>query len=184
MSEPLNFFEQLAIDTGITESEAKASWGKLINNISAAKKVAAFHTKFGLGYDGPPRELDDDLALFRIGFMLEELAEYCVASGYKKLGEDLHNLHSMLQNREVPHTARVEQRNFHDQLDALVDLSYVLHGTAYLQGFDIDGAFQVVHTANMAKVRVERAEDSKRGSTYDVVKPEGWTPPDLTEFLK
>ena len=39
-----------------------------------------------------------------------------------------------------------------------------------------------VQRANMAKERVLKAEDSKRGSTWDVRKPTGWVPP-RTEFL-
>jgi hypothetical protein len=42
-----------------------------------------------------------------------------------------------------------------------------------------------VQKANMAKVRVAKAEDSKRGSTFDVRKPEGWVGPEarLEEIL-
>jgi hypothetical protein len=35
----------------------------------------------------------------------------------------------------------------------------------------------------MAKVRAERAEQSERGGTWDVVKPDGWTPPDIEGIL-
>lgn len=40
-----------------------------------------------------------------------------------------------------------------------------------------------VQRANMSKERVLRAEDSKRGSTYDVRKPVGWIPPDSEGIL-
>ncbi len=69
------------------------------------------------------------------------------------------------------------------QLDALVDLMYVLLGTSYLQGFDLKEAWNRVHAANMTKIRTERADDSKRGSVYDVVKPEGFRPPDLSDLV-
>jgi len=68
-------------------------------------------------------------------------------------------------------------------LDALVDLTYVVLGTAYLHGFDFNEAFRRVHEANMKKVRAEAKTDSKRGTAYDVVKPEGWTPPDLGDLV-
>lgn len=192
MSEQVDFYGKIAKDIGCSRQEAKRFWIAAMHSGGAShplvtqtqfQKVAQFHRKYRLEYEGKPRELDDELALFRIGFMLEELAEYCVASGYKKLGNDLSDLHGMLKNRETPHSFRGSGRNFHDQLDALVDLSYVVNGTAYLQGFDFDAAFQTVHEANMKKIRTERPEDSKRGSKYDVVKPHNWSPPDLTEFL-
>ena len=40
-----------------------------------------------------------------------------------------------------------------------------------------------VQRANMSKERVLRAEDSKRGSTWDVRKPTGWIPPHTEEIL-
>lgn len=121
--------------------------------------VREFHEKFELRYDGPPRQLPGDMGKFRRDFMLEEIDEHFNA----EYDSDLEK-----------------------QLDALVDLAYVLFGTAYLQGFTPEKfyeAFRRVHAANMLKVRALKAEDSKRGSTYDVVKPEGWQPPDLSDLV-
>ena len=115
--------------------------------------IRMFHEKYQLEYNGPPRSLPEELARFRTNFMQEELTEY----------NGSHDLH--------------------DELDALVDLVYVALGTAYLHGFDFNEAWRRVQSANMRKVRAERAGDSKRGSTYDVVKPPGWTPPDLSDLV-
>jgi predicted HAD superfamily Cof-like phosphohydrolase len=40
-----------------------------------------------------------------------------------------------------------------------------------------------VQRANMSKERALKASDSKRGSTYDVIKPVGWTPPQTEEII-
>ena len=40
-----------------------------------------------------------------------------------------------------------------------------------------------VQRANMSKERVLRQSDSKRGSTYDVIKPAGWVPPGTEEII-
>ena len=128
--------------------------------LQAMKDIEEFHKKFCLDYDGPPRELPQELGAFRFRFMDEELQEYSTAD----LAGDLEG-----------------------QLDALVDLCYVAMGTAYLQGFTPERfaeAWSRVHAANMSKVRTKREEDSKRGSTYDVVKPQGWTPPVLSDLCK
>lgn len=114
--------------------------------------VKDFHEKFGLVYDGPPRELPPELARFRERFMDEELIEYVISG-------------------------RLE-----DRLDALVDLTYVIFGTALLHGFNFEEAFRRVHEANMLKMRASSADDSKRNSAFDVVKPPGWTPPDLSDL--
>lgn len=119
--------------------------------------IEEFHQKFQLHYDGPPRQLPPPLSIFRQKFMKEELDEYAYANAKGEL---------------------------EGQLDALVDLMYVALGTAYLQGFDLREAWRRVHEANMKKVRVTLASQSKRKSTFDVVKPEGWTPPDLSDLVK
>jgi hypothetical protein len=36
----------------------------------------------------------------------------------------------------------------------------------------------------MQKRRAQSANESKRGSAFDIVKPDGWTPPDLTDLLE
>lgn len=40
-----------------------------------------------------------------------------------------------------------------------------------------------VQRANMSKERALRESDSKRGSTYDVIKPAGWIPPRTEEII-
>jgi predicted HAD superfamily Cof-like phosphohydrolase len=119
--------------------------------------IIDFHEKFQLIYSGKPRRLPDDLSEFRIKFLKEELQEYIRA---------------------------VDLDDFPDQLDALVDLAYVTLGTAYLHGFNFNEAWRRVHRANMMKIRAMRPEDSTRGNhRFDIVKPKGWTAPDLTDLV-
>ena len=118
--------------------------------------VKAFHEKFEVGYDGPPRALESKEMIFRLTAMNEELVEYMVA---------------------------VQKDDLEGQFDALIDLIYFAMGTAYLQGFDFNEGMSRVQEANMAKVLAGSAEDSKRGFKRDVVKPEGWTAPDLGDLV-
>lgn len=72
--------------------------------------------------------------------------------------------------------------------DALLDLAYVTYGTALFLGINPGqwhAGMHAVHSCNMAKERVLRAEESKRGSTFDCRKPEGWVGPEsqLKEIL-
>lgn len=146
--------------------------------------VKEFHVKFGLEYDGPPRDLEDDMALFRIGFMIEELGEYADASGFTMIAKSLADIHDAIKNNVASFNDRNGPRDPEKQLDSLVDLNYVSDGTAYLHGFDFDEAYERVHHANMAKIRVDKEtlEGSVRKSKYDVVKPPGWSPADLTDL--
>ena len=139
--------------------------------------IEAFHQKFGLEYTGKPRMLEPDLFGFRLGFLHEELKEY---------NEEQAGLIEALTADDGKPDHRRIALGLHQQLDALVDLVYVALGTAYLQfGPDVfHEAWKRVQTANMAKVRAESADQSKRGSTFDVVKPQGWTPPDHHDLVK
>lgn len=135
--------------------------------------IAAFHEKFALTYDGKPRHLGQELSDFRRGFMTEELEEYKEAIDLLQIEEDI----GFEDAAEITHQLETA-------LDSLVDLVYVALGTAYLHGFDFDEAWRRVHEANMRKVRAENESDSKRGSTFDVVKPKGWEPPSHKDLVE
>jgi predicted HAD superfamily Cof-like phosphohydrolase len=139
--------------------------------------IEAFHQKFGLEYAGKPRILEPELFEFRKKFILEELEEW--DQEQEKLVE------SLTADDGHPDHRRIAM-GLHQQLDALVDLTYVVLGAAYLQfGAEVfHNAWKRVQTANMAKVRAETADQSKRGSVFDVIKPAGWTPPDHHDLVK
>mgnify|MGYP002021292250 FL=1 len=68
-------------------------------------------------------------------------------------------------------------------LDALADIGYILAGTIINHGMQhiYDDAFDEVHRSNMAKLvdgKVLRRDDGK------VMKPEGWQPPQLAQFIQ
>ena len=91
--------------------------------------------------------------LFRISAMLEELSEFTSA----------------------PNKA--------EELDALVDLIVFAYGTVDRMGYAdaFDEAFSRVMKANIAK---ELGANSKRGGfQIDLVKPEGWTAPQLNDLV-
>jgi hypothetical protein len=137
--------------------------------------VGEFHSKFDLprvaSYCGPcqryhpwegekpgPSDASDDLLVFRAKFLAEELKEF-------RLG--------------------VLSGNIAEMADALVDLVYVAMGTAHLLGLPWEDLWDDVQAANMRKVRAKPdGSDSKRGSSWDVVKPEGWLPPDTWAVLE
>lgn len=135
--------------------------------------IEQFHQKFDLRYEGPPRMLPMDLRLFRMKFMKEELDEY---------GTNAVQCQDELDKPEPDVDAIAIL--LEGMLDALVDEIYVVAGTAYLHGFDFNEAWCRVHEKNMQKVRAKTdGSDSKRGSSHDVVKPAGWTPPSHADLV-
>lgn len=124
--------------------------------------VGRFHKKFNLpevySTRFGPKEVTPELMDFRIKFLQEELDEF-------KEGND-----------ETDHAK---------MFDALIDLVYVALGTAHLLGYPWIYGWEAVQDANMAKVRAKAdGSNSARGSSYDVVKPEGWVPPDIIGVLQ
>jgi predicted HAD superfamily Cof-like phosphohydrolase len=117
-------------------------------------RIIEMHKKFDLAADQAPKALPDDEKNFRIVAMQEELDEYADANTRA------------------------------DELDALVDLQVFLLGTVYRHGFaDVfDEAFNRVMDANMQKMLAGEALHSKRGFARDLVKPAGWTAPNLSDL--
>jgi predicted HAD superfamily Cof-like phosphohydrolase len=70
-----------------------------------------------------------------------------------------------------------------EMLDALIDMLVVTIGAIHSAGFDAEGAWKEVMRTNFAKIdkdtgKVVKREDGK------VLKPDGWTPPDLKPFIE
>lgn len=121
--------------------------------------VMSFHQRFVPDtIEILPKFLDGEKFDFRKRFLLEEVEEF------------------------------VEAHREHDlagAADALVDLVYVAIGTAIMMGLPWEKMWDEVQAANMRKVRGDPdASNSKRQSRFDVVKPEGWQPPDIQGVLK
>jgi predicted HAD superfamily Cof-like phosphohydrolase len=70
-----------------------------------------------------------------------------------------------------------------EQLDALVDILVVTIGAIHSAGWNAEGSWKEVMRSNFAKIdhetgKVRKREDGK------VLKPVGWTAPDLKQFIK
>lgn len=126
--------------------------------------VGEFHSKFELPTCNTSyvRPLPDELKKFRSDFLQEELDEFKLA----------------LENDDII-----------EQIDGLLDMIYVAHGTLHMMGLSVpvvQACWDDIQRSNMSKVRAEHEEDerSKRKSSFDVVKPEDFTPPRIKEILE
>jgi predicted HAD superfamily Cof-like phosphohydrolase len=70
-----------------------------------------------------------------------------------------------------------------ETLDACMDMIWVILGFCYMKGYDVAGAWNEVARSNLAKINPETGKVNKR-EDGKVLKPEGWTPPQLAEFVK
>jgi predicted HAD superfamily Cof-like phosphohydrolase len=98
-----------------------------------------------------------------------------------QLNRDQYQLYCNLIREEFDELC--DSDNKVDDLDALVDILVVTVGALHSLGVDAEGAWNEVMRTNFAKIdsttgKVRKREDGK------VLKPEGWTPPDLKPFVK
>lgn len=120
--------------------------------------VHEFQEKFAVPMPETPLIPTQEVTEFRIKFMQEELDEF----------------------REA-----IASNDLHKAADALVDLEYVLKGTVLMMGLGTvwPALWDEVHEANMRKERATSAEQSKRGTALDVIKPAGWVGPNFDRIL-
>ena len=121
------------------------------------KDIDSFHKKYKFEKNekvGIPD--DNELVNFRTSFLMEELAEY---------------------------TQAITKKDSAAALDALVDIVYIALGTAWLFNLPFERAWEQVQKANMSKIRT-KSKSKKRGTSFDVVKPKGWTAPDIEQIIE
>ncbi len=120
------------------------------------KSLLEFNEAFEIPKLNNPGLGTDELIELRIKLLTEEVEEYAEAA---RAGDMV------------------------EILDALADIGYILAGTIINHGMQhiYDDSFDEVHRSNMAKLvdgKVLRRADGK------VMKPEGWQPPNLAQYLE
>lgn len=149
--------------------------------MSQIKDLVEFHRKFAIPANIEPGFLEESLMQMRLNFLLEELLETATAAGFIFLEDQCKFVRQQV----------VQQEDLHAIVDGLIDLVYVALGTAEMMGLGCqkgissiwDEAWRRVHQANLKKVRVVDATESKRGHSVDLRKPKGWQPPTFNDLL-
>jgi predicted HAD superfamily Cof-like phosphohydrolase len=114
----------------------------------------------------------------------EKFMKACGQTVGGEFDKDQFNLYVTLIEEEANELA--DAITAHDQvetLDALIDILVVTIGAIHSAGWDAEGAWKEVMRTNFAKIdhetgKVRKREDGK------VLKPLGWTPPELGQFVK
>ena len=91
--------------------------------------------------------------------------------------------HRLIEEEWIEYQEAVAARDIVEVADAIGDMIVVLVGTALEFGIPLSEVWDEIHRSNMAKVDpdtgfVRRRDDGK------ILKPEGWTPPDIASVLK
>ncbi len=130
-------------------------------------------TEFHKAFDFPIRDevqlsIDEGELRFRAMLITEEYLEYMAASGFDIDESVVHALHLS----PIKHSYSVVE-----MADALGDMDYINEGTRLTFGIPRQKVADEIQRSNMAKVGGRLNEYGK------LMKPDGWTPPDLTRVL-
>lgn len=97
---------------------------------------------------------------------------------------ELSDLYKKLIAEEFSEFIEAYQKNDDtEELDACFDMIWVIVGYMHSRGWDADKSWDEGAISNLRKIdkktkKVLRREDGK------ILKPEGWTPPDFSKFVK
>jgi predicted HAD superfamily Cof-like phosphohydrolase len=75
-----------------------------------------------------------------------------------------------------------EAKNDVEQLDACMDMIWVILGYCKMKGWKVYGAWDEVARSNLEKIDLQTGKVLKR-EDGKVLKPEGWSPPKLDTFV-
>lgn len=76
----------------------------------------------------------------------------------------------------------IKKKDDVEQLDACMDMIWVILGYCHMKGWDVKGAWEEVSKTNLSKIdavtgKVKRRDDGK------ILKPEGWQEPDFSKYI-
>lgn len=101
-----------------------------------------------------------------------------------EFNQEQYNLYIRLIEEEFKELKEaIANNDLVEQLDALEDILVVTIGAINSMGADGEGGWKEVMGTNFAKIDKETGKVRKR-EDGKVLKPLGWTPPDLKPFIK
>lgn len=143
-------------------------------------QVEAFHEAFGLPVLDRPTVPSTDRVRLKLALILEEMAELVCALQ----GLDASKAKALFASSGLLELINTFDPNVNlvDAADALADIDYTVEGLRLELGINGAPIAAAVQAANMAKLGPDGKpiyrEDGK------VIKPEGWTPPDIEGELR
>jgi len=111
--------------------------------------------------------------------MYKDVVNFIQACEQERSTENAILYHNLIKEEYQEYHDAVEST---DELDACMDMIWVILGYCYMRGWDVEGAWNEVARSNLSKINPETGLVTKN-EHGKVMKPDGWTPPDLTSFV-
>jgi predicted HAD superfamily Cof-like phosphohydrolase len=115
--------------------------------------------------------------------MYNDVVKFIEACDQERNGDNVYLYRGLIAEEYDEFCQSVVMRDKVEQLDACMDMIWVILGYCYMKHFDVQGAWNEVARSNLAKINPETGKVNKR-EDGKVLKPDGWTPPDLKNFVK
>lgn len=112
--------------------------------------------------------------------MSEDVRKFMLACDQLKVLEVESSLYYKLIDEEFNEFINSSIRT--EELDACMDLIWVILGYCHARGFNVDGAWNEVARSNMSKIDPETGKVKKR-EDGKVLKPATFSPPNLNPFI-
>lgn len=135
------------------------------------EQVIEFHEAMGVPVLSRPIVPTLSRVRLRLDLVTEEFCEFLEAIGV--YGERIDRIRAEVRDAYLHHS----RTDLVKLADAMADLDYVVEGTRLEFGINGEPIAAEVHRSNMAKVGGPVRDDGK------IMKPEGWTPPDIAGEL-
>lgn len=149
-----------------------------MSTLKRTAQVREFHRLFGVPILETPQVPLHDRVKLGMSMLMEEALE-CLDACFVDDHVTIYAIKTLVKNFIELNEVEVDLPLL---ADGLGDLDYIVEGRRLEFGIDGEPIADAIHAANMAKVGpdgwIVRRADGK------VLKPEGWTPPDIEGELK
>ena len=114
--------------------------------------------------------------------MYNDVVKFIQACDQEKSVENASLYRNLIVEEFNEYVQALNTRDEVEQLDACMDMIWVILGFCYMKGFNVDAAWAEVARSNIDKINSETGKVIKNAAGK-VMKPEGWTPPNLKDFV-
>ena len=111
--------------------------------------------------------------------MYNDVKTFIEACDQERSTENVILYHNLIKEEYQEYLDAIEPT---DDLDACMDMIWVILGYCYMQGWDVEGAWKEVARSNLDKIDPETKKVIKN-ENGKVMKPDGWKPPELKSFV-
>jgi predicted HAD superfamily Cof-like phosphohydrolase len=114
--------------------------------------------------------------------MYNDVVKFIEACDQPKTEDNQSLYANLIQEEYEEFVSGIHAEDDVEQLDACMDMIWVILGFCYMKGYNVTEAWNEVSKSNLCKIDSATGKVIKRHDGK-ILKPEGWLPPDLSKFI-